>query len=109
MRTASDIRRENLRYLRDTRFQGNNGRMASFVGVAQMQIARIFHEKSSRRNVGDKLARTIEAALELEKGWLDQDHAKTDDLMRMVDGLDTEGKAAVKAMVAALVRQQQQT
>ena len=109
MRTAAETRRENLRYLVDTRFAGVNNRLAEYIGVDSMQISRVFHKKSSRRNVGDKLARQIEEKLELERGWLDADHAKVDDLMQMIAGLDAEGREAVKIMINALVRRQQQS
>jgi hypothetical protein len=106
VRTAADIRRENCRYLLDTRFQGVKNRMANAVGVTHMQIARLFHAGESRRNMGDRLARKIEAALNLEAGWLDQDHAKTDTIMQKIAGLDAEGRQAVEKMVDALVRNQ---
>ena len=103
MRTSADIRRENLRYLIDTKFQGVKNRLANHVGVAHMQIARIFHAGETARNVGDKLARKIEAGCGLETGWLDQDHAQSDDIMQKFNSLDVEGQLAIKQMLDALV------
>ena len=103
MRTSADIRRENLRYLIDTKFQGVKNRLANHIGVTHMQIARIFHAGESARNVGDRLARKIEAGCDLATGWLDQDHAKTDDIMRKFNSLDVEGQVAIRQMLDALV------
>ena len=103
MRTSADIRRENLRYLIDTKFQGVNNRIAKHLGVQPMQISRVFHSGESARNVGDKLARKVEVGLGLESGWLDQDHAKTDDIMQKYNSLDVEGQLAIKQMLDALV------
>ena len=105
MRTAAEIRRENLRYILDSQFQGIVGRMARRVGKQYMQIARIFDSnEAARKNCGDKVARDIEASLGLEKGWLDQDHAKSDDLVRQIEVLDTEGRLVIESMIALLVR-----
>tara|TARA_E500000178_G_scaffold318673_1_gene340313 strand:+ start:579 stop:980 length:402 start_codon:yes stop_codon:yes gene_type:complete len=103
VRTAADIRRENLRYLIDTKFQGVRNRLAKHIGVTHMQIARIFHSGSSARNVGDRLARKIELGCELETGWLDQDHAKSDNIMQKFNSLDVEGQVAIRQMLDALV------
>lgn len=92
-----------MRYLIDSKFQGVKNRLATHIGVTHMQIARIFHAGGSARNVGDKLARKIEAGCGLEMGWLDQDHAKTDDIMRKFNSLDVEGQVAIRQMLDALV------
>ena len=62
MRTSQEIRRENLRYLITTKYNGVANRMAKDTGIAQMQIARVFLKTKNSREVGEVLARRIEEA-----------------------------------------------
>tara|TARA_Y100000385_G_C12815143_1_gene517863 strand:- start:93 stop:422 length:330 start_codon:yes stop_codon:yes gene_type:complete len=103
MRTSEDIRRENAKYILETQFQGVKNRMASAVGVPHMQIARLFFDTENRRKCGDKLARKIEEALGLERGWIDQDHAKTDMIMTKIATLNQEQRRAVESVVDAMI------
>ena len=53
--------------------------MAKQTGIAQMQLARIFLKSRQPYEVGDRLARRIEEACNLEP-WMDTDHSRSDDL-----------------------------
>ena len=68
-----------------------------------MQIARVFHKSQPSRNVGDKLARKIEASLGLELGWLDNDRANTDKIGAKFDRLDPQQRIAVENMIDAMI------
>ena len=124
MRPSEDIRRENAKYILDTQFQGEKNRMASIVGVPHIQIARLFFDTENRRSplpvhhpnagllasdrfhgrkCGDKLARKIEEALGLERGWLDQDHAKTDSIMTKIATLNQQQRREIEAVVDAMI------
>ena len=99
MRSIRDIRKDNLKYIIDTRFSGVVNRTARAIGVQQSQIARVFAKGEYRRNVGDNLARRIEMSLNLEEGWLDQEHASADALSVKLSHLEHGQRAAVEAII----------
>ena len=103
MRTIKDIRRQNLRYVINARFGGVTNRMAKQTGIAQMQLARVFLNSSNRREMGERLARRIEKACQLEEGWIDQDHAKVDAIGVKLELLDVQSRMAVEAIIDALL------
>ncbi len=68
-----DIRRFRLRKLVATRFNSKQSAFAEYVGKSPSYIARIFSDKPEHsRNIGESLAREIEAVCKLEAGFLDQ-------------------------------------
>ncbi|CAI2005708.1 S24 family peptidase [Serratia fonticola] len=75
---TKEIRRNNLRDLmaRFARQGTNQNEFAILVGSSAPTLSQITGEKSSR-NLGDNLARRIEAKLGLPKGWFDVFHEKT--------------------------------
>ena len=99
MRSIRDIRKDNLKYIIDTRFSGVVNRTARAIGVQQSQIARVFAKGEYRRNVGDGLARKIEEALSLEDGWLDQEHAASDAISIKLGHLNHAQRTAVMSIV----------
>ena len=101
--TIKEIRRYNLEYLINSRFQGVKNRLAKHAGVTHMQIARIFHQGTARRDLGDKLSRKIERACDLEEGWLDQDRANALSLVTRINLLDVQSRAAIEALIQALL------
>ena len=74
---TKEIRRNNLRELmaRYARQGVNQNEFATLVESSAPTLSQIIGEKSSR-NLGDNLARRIEARLNLPKGWFDVFHEK---------------------------------
>lgn len=104
MKTVKDVRRANCRYIIDTRYQGVVSRLAKDCGMHSAQLARIFSPAETRREIGDGLARRIEKAIGLETGWMDQQHASSDDLTAKIALLDTESRVAVESVIDRLLR-----
>lgn len=104
MRTIKDIRRSNLEYVINTRYSGIANRLAVDAGLHQAQIARVFLTGDSRRDIGDKLARKIEAGANLPEGWLDQEHAAADAILAKLSQLDVEQRKAVESLIDQLLR-----
>lgn len=65
-----EIRRANLAALIES--HGSIRALADKVGTAPNYLSEI---KNRERDMGDRLARKIEAALELSAGWMDASHA----------------------------------
>lgn len=73
--TAFDQRRANLRLIVRDRFQGNQTATAREAGVHPNHFICLVSENvKAARNLGETLARKIEAGLGLESGWLDVPH-----------------------------------
>lgn len=104
MRTVKEIRRSNLQYIIDSRFQGVVNRLSTACQLHNTQVARVLASGKSRRDMGDKMARLIEETVGLSPGWLDQEHAATDDLGAKIALLDTQSRLAVQAVVDGLLR-----
>lgn len=105
MNTVKDIRRENLRYIVNTRYNGVVNRLAKDVGMHQAQVARVFVNGSTRRDMSDKMARALEEKIGLERGWLDQEHAKVDDLSARFSQLSLEQRRVVSDLLNHLLQQ----
>ena len=74
------IRKANLSQLLAKHLERDGNTKASFaetVGMSASQFSQLLGENSVR-NVGDRTARKIEAALKLPNGWLDSIHAATE-------------------------------
>lgn len=72
MKTTPEIRLENL-----NRLIAEEGKAAAFarkIGKDPRQVSQWRGRKGSR-NVSDPIAREIEAALGLKRGWMDKDHS----------------------------------
>ena len=108
MKTSQEIRRENLRYLINIKYNRVANQMAKDTGIAQMQIARVFLKTRNRREVGEVLARRIEKACSLETGWMDNIHAQGDAIMGRLDFLDVQDRQAVEAIIDAMLRKSQE-
>lgn len=68
MKSIDEIRRANMRTLVATRCDGVLREFATRVGI---QTAQASHINTGFRNIGDNIARRIENAFELGRGWLD--------------------------------------
>lgn len=78
---TKDIRRENLKRLIAERFGGSKSSFGRELGRTSAQISQWLSEgKSSSRNLGDQVAREIEAKLGLEENWLDIDRGTSKDI-----------------------------
>lgn len=74
MKTIHDIRRENLAFAIANYFK-NARQMALEIGVSPNSVSRVFAKnEANRRNVGDEMARAVEAAANLPAGWMDTQH-----------------------------------
>ena len=104
MRTVKEIRRANLKYVVDSRYNGIVNRLATACGLHNTQLARVLATGKSRRDLGDKMARLVEETVGLPAGWLDQEHAATDELGGKIAQLDTQSRLAVEAVVDTLLR-----
>lgn len=83
-----EIRRERLRRLIGDEYGGNTSRFGQLIGKSQSQLSATL---SSKKGFGEKLARQIEAAIGLPKGWLD----RADDF-KNVEEQAPEGFVAVR-------------
>lgn len=69
----AEIRRRNLRLLIDQQFAGVAAELARLLGKQPSELSRIFSSiPAHRRNIGSRLARTIEQAVGKENGWMDR-------------------------------------
>jgi hypothetical protein len=77
LKSIHDTRRENLRALIDRRFGGSQTQLAQAVGLGQPSfVSRLLTEnEGTRKNIGNRLARRVEAALGLSPNWLDTPEA----------------------------------
>lgn len=94
----SEIRRENLRTLIRDRANGSVGALARIAGFDSPTILSQVSGKTPSRNIGPNLARRIEKALKLSKGWLDTDHSAPADL----SGLSNEKAERARRVVQLL-------
>lgn len=70
-----DIRRQNLRDLIDSKYEGNRSQFSRAVGKNVNLINLILSSNLElRRNLGERMAREIEKGANLPEGWLDADH-----------------------------------
>lgn len=69
MKPISEIRKANLIYLLETRFEGNQTRMAEEIGSLPNLVSRWVRTKP----MGSAAARKIERILKLDDYWLDND------------------------------------
>lgn len=68
-----ELRLRNLQAIIKDQFDGKAGRLADALGKKRPQIYRLFSNSDNRRDIGEELAREIEAKLGLPRGWLDQE------------------------------------
>lgn len=73
-----DVRRDNLRQLVDSKYDGNRSAFARATGKPINLINLMLTPNTERRKpMGEKLARDLEAAERLPTGWLDVDRGKS--------------------------------
>lgn len=72
--TSDEIRRKNMRDLAE-----KAGSKAKFSRKADIpaQLVQNYIGKNPTKSIGPEIARKAEAAFELPRGWLDNDHSKT--------------------------------
>lgn len=76
-----EIRRFRLRKLVLTRFSGKQSALAEAIGRSPSYVARIFSENPAHsRNIGESLAREIEAICAVPTGFLDQPLTKAEEM-----------------------------
>jgi hypothetical protein len=63
----------NTRQIIADSFDGKSSALAKRLGVPQIVISRTLGERPIR-HIGDQLARDIEKAVKLPRGWLDNPH-----------------------------------
>ncbi len=79
MKTNKEIRLDNTRIVVECFFGGVRRQLALKLGKSPTQISRLFSESEiDGRGIGDVLARQIETACALERGWLDHPHNPSD-------------------------------
>lgn len=69
MKDEAETRRKNLKQLIANKTEGNATRFAEMIGMQQSQVADML---AGRKSFGEKVARKIEAKLNLEDKWLDR-------------------------------------
>src|SRR5665213_750781 len=74
MQDLYDLRRANLRDLIERRFGGSQTRFAARVHLQYPSfVSRLLSDHpTSRKNIGERMARSFETALELPTGWFDR-------------------------------------
>ena len=104
-KTVGEIRRENLRRVVDTHYGGVMRRLAVALNVQQIQLSRIYSKNAtSRREIGNDLARNIEAVAGLPRGWMDQVHDdRADAIYDQLSRLDDRDRDAVEALIRSLL------
>ncbi|WP_413722662.1 LexA family protein [Sodalis sp. RH24] len=95
MKTIDEIRRENVRKLRDS--SGGNTSFSSMIDREPTQISRIIG-KNPTKKIGDDLARHVEDCFNLPTGWLDQEHQNTN----ITNKIDVVGTEATIRMVPVI-------
>jgi SOS-response transcriptional repressor LexA len=96
-----EIRRQNLKRLLKQRFGGKQVRLASAIDRQPGYISRCLSDGAHRKRIGEDLARSIEASLDLQQGWLDQEQHRPGDLLGglpRVGDLVREGKMGEAAL-----------
>lgn len=101
--SISDLRRENLRSYIKENFK-TRAEFADKIGKSASQVAMWFMKSDGKRDIGEKLAREIESALNLPNGWMDNDHNQGEivlspeqqELVSLVNQLSNED--AIKAV-----------
>ena len=109
MSTIGKRRRENLRRLIDEEYDGVVQRLAAQVEMPHSQVWRVLREKKGEnaREMGERLARRIEAACGKSEGWLDleptdQTSQESELLAQRILALGEADRDAVLRMVKAL-------
>lgn len=103
-KTAAEIRRENLVRVINAHFGGVAARLAEKLGVPLPQIARLTSDAASRRNIGDSLARDIEQAVGLDRGWMDAPHDGGDDVYERFKSLSAKDRETIKTLIDSFLR-----
>ncbi len=100
--TNSEIRRRNLKFLIDTKFDGVAARFAEKLGIRRQGVSRYFMDEDNEhsRNIGDDFARKIEETLNLPSGYMDSLAENNDPLDVVSD--DVEFPAAIQAIFLLL-------
>jgi hypothetical protein len=86
----------NLRNLITDRAAGSVGRFAEEMGFESPTILSQVAGKAYSRNIGHSLARRIENAARLPKGWLDHDHSVAPDTAPIPGGRTERAMKVVK-------------
>jgi hypothetical protein len=76
IQSISEIRRDNLRFLVETRFNGNQSALARALDVEPNLISRLLNP-ASKKKIGDDFARRVERAADKPVNWLDVWHGLT--------------------------------
>lgn len=71
MKTATEIRRDNLRKIETA--IGGRGELCNAIGKSEKYVSQLIGANPIR-GIGDTLARSVEASTGLERGWLDNLH-----------------------------------
>ena len=102
--TVSEVRRANLSAVIRNCWGGMSAPLARAIGIPQTQITRCLSDTTTARNVGDKLARDIEAASGLPNGWMDHQHAEFDAIYEAVAELPADQRETAAELLRALAR-----
>jgi hypothetical protein len=87
MKTATQIRRENLRFVIDTYFGGVRSKAQAAFGMTTRQQLTNLLNPDGRKGMGNELARKIEKAVGLPDGWMDYDRAPAEDIAQSEEEL----------------------
>lgn len=82
MRTITETRRANLDLLLRDHFAGSRAQLSLRLGMARTQVSQLF---SKYRNIGDAVARRLEATCSLPVGWMDVEHPADADEEEVLD------------------------
>jgi hypothetical protein len=106
-----EIRRLRLNEVMNTRFGGRQIDLARALSLSQPYISLCLNAGTNNKKIGEKVARKIETALQLPKGWLDRWEGTGEmpylsseaiELALRFDSLTQEQRAALQAVLQAL-------
>ena len=101
--TSAEIRRENLARVIEQVYGGVGLRLAEALKVSNTQVNRVMSESSSRRDMGDKMARDIEEVAGLPRGWMDHQHNELDDAYLKLLALPKRQQASVLVLIESFL------
>lgn len=116
-----EIRRTNLLLLVQEHADGSVTRFVEVAGLESVKGMLQVTGPSRARNLGSGLARQIESALGLERGWMDRDHSASPDtsavpggrteralkVYSIIENLPTGVREPVEDLIDALVAQKE--
>ena len=105
--SVTQRRKQNLKYLVNTRYEGSVGRLAQLVDLPKQQLVAAYQGCNDNSVLSHRAARRVERDCGLETGWLDRIHVDAASIATKLSALDTEARAIVAKVIDAFLAKQQ--